>query len=295
MVGRNIAEHPDAAGWNLLLPRRPELDLLDNAAVLAYVDRHHPDAIVHAAGRVGGIHANISHPVEFLVENTDMGRNVIMAAMQVGVPAVLNLGSSCMYPRDVDGLLREEMILTGELEPTNEGYAIGKIFAARLCDYIRRTRPELQYKTLIPSNLYGRYDKFDPRHSHLIPAIIHKVHEARRTGATEVEIWGDGTARREFLYAGDLADAIWRAIGDVESLPGYLNIGLGADYSVNEYYAAVAEVIGWGGRFVHDLSKPVGMRRKQVDVGRQTEWGWRPGHSLREGLAKTYQYYRETL
>lgn len=291
MVGSNILEHPRLMDWHVLAPRRAELDLADPAATLAYVSHHQPDAIVHAAGRVGGIQANMAHPVDFLVSNVDVGRNVIMAARHAGVKRLLNLASSCMYPRAAENPLTEDMILQGELEPTNEGYALAKIFATRLCAYIRREQPALSYKTLIPCNLYGRYDKFAPEHSHLIPAIIHKIYQAMQEGHDEVEIWGDGTARREFMYAGDLADVVVRALEGFASLPVEMNVGLGNDYSINEYYRTVAEVIGWQGRFVHNASRPVGMKRKQVSIERQRTWGWMPPTSLREGILQTYQFY----
>ena len=183
------------------------------------------------------------------------------------------------------------MILSGALEPTNEGYALAKIATARLCEFVAREDSAASYKTLVPCNLYGRHDNFDPARSHLIPAIIHKMHAAKQAGVDEVEIWGSGEARREFMYAGDLADAIVHAIERFDALPGIMNVGLGYDYTINEYYAAAAAVVGYGGGFVHDLSKPVGMARKLLDVGLQTDWGWTPAHSLHEGLAKTYEFY----
>lgn len=295
MVGRHVRAHPAADGWTVLAPTSAELDLTDNAAVTAYFAEHRPGLVVHAAGRVGGIQANMAHPVAFLEQNMAMGRNVIMAAFNAGVPHVLNLASTCMYPRAAPNPLTEDMILTGELEPTNEGYALAKIMSTRLCEYICRERPDFAYKTLIPTNLYGPFDTFDPQKSHLIPSIIHKIHRAIADDVGEVVIWGDGTARREFMYAGDLADAVWAAVADIESIPGVMNIGLGYDFSVNDYYAVVADVLGWSGRFVHDLSKPTGMKQKLSSVSRQTEWGWRPATSLQAGLAKTYAFYRESI
>lgn len=291
MVGRNILEHPAAAQWEVLAPSSKELDLTDFQATLEYFIHHRPDHVVHSAGRVGGIQANMAHPVEFLVANTDMGRNVLLAAREAGVARLINLASSCMYPRNAPNPLAESLILQGELELTNEGYALAKIFATRLCEYINRENPGVRYKTLIPCNLFGRHDKFEPHHSHLIPAIIHKLHMAKVGNLTEVEIWGDGTARREFMYAGDLADAVLRALDGFDDLPDLMNIGLGHDFSINEYYAIAAEVVGWRGRFVHDLSKPVGMKQKLVDIGRQRAWGWMPTTALHEGIKKAYQYY----
>lgn len=294
MVGRNILEHPLARNWDFVAPGSHELDLADYKATRQFFAEARPDAVIHCAGLVGGIQANIAHPVDFLVVNVDLGRNVIMAAREAGVTQLLNLASSCMYPREAQNPLGEDLILRGELEPTNEGYAIAKIFATRLCEYISRETPINQYKTLIPCNLYGRHDKFDPKNSHLIPAIIHKVHQAKTSGLPTVEIWGDGTARREFMYAGDLADAVLQALSGFDRLPGLLNIGLGHDYSINDYYHAAADVIGWNGNFVHDISKPVGMKQKLVDIGRQCQWGWTPKKSLLEGIELSYQYYLGT-
>ena len=293
MVGRNIQDHTAASGWTILAPRSSEVDLTDAGQTAAYLASHRPDVVVHAAGRVGGIQANMAHPVAFLEENIAIGRNVIMGARAAGVTQLINLASTCMYPAQAENPLREESILTGPLEPTNEGYAIAKIMAMKLCDYIRAEDADAQYKTLIPCNLYGPYDKFDPKHSHLLPAIIHKIHEAQKSDAKTVEIWGDGTARREFMYAGDLADAVWKAVADPAALPGAMNVGLGHDHSINDYYATVADVIGWQGEFTHDLSRPVGMKQKLCSTERQTAWGWQAPTSLRDGIAKTYRHYLE--
>ncbi len=293
MVGRNLREHPGAANWKILAPGRSELDLSDRGAVDDFVQAECPDLVIHAAGQVGGIQANMADPVGFLVNNLDMGRNVIMSAFEAGVPAFINLASSCMYPRGRDHALRESDMMTGELEPTNEGYALAKIVSTRLCDYIARTRPDMAYRTIIPCNLYGRHDKFDPKASHLVPAIIAKVSKAVAEGDEEVEIWGDGTARREFMYAADLADAIWRAAEAPRSLPQLMNIGLGNDHTILEYYQAVAEALCWDGRFRFDLSKPVGMQRKLSDVSVQREWGWEAPTSLHRGIAATIQFYQQ--
>lgn len=291
MVGRNILDHPIAGQFRFLVPTSAELDLRNFSKVQEYVSFNKPDFVIHAAGLVGGIQANMAKPVDFLIENIDLGRNIILASRNAGVKKLLNLSSSCMYPRNATNPLSEDLILTGELEPTNEGYALAKIFAMRLCEYIHKEDNSFNYKTFIPCNLYGRFDKFDPKHSHLIPAIIHKVHLAKLNQEESVEIWGDGSARREFMYAGDLADAMMRAVMSFDSTPGLMNLGLGFDYSINEYYEAVAKIVGWSGSFSHDLSKPVGMKQKLVSTSRQKNWGWRPTTSLEEGIAKTYDYY----
>lgn len=295
MVGRNLLDHPTIGEFDVLAPPSSELNLLDFDAVHAYLRKTMPDMVIHAAGKVGGIQANMREPVGFLMENLDMGRNIVWASHQAGIKRLINLGSSCMYPRNHSEPLTEDMVLKGELEPTNEGYALAKVVTARLCEYIMREDASFQYKTLIPCNLYGRHDKFDPVHSHLIPAIIHKVYQAKQAGQTSVEIWGDGTARREFMYASDLADAMVRAIKEFDSLPDLMNVGLGYDYTINEYYQAAADVMGYTGGFTHDLTKPVGMARKLVSVERQKAWGWTSRHDLQAGINNTYDYYLELV
>lgn len=291
MVGKNLIEHSALSAHELLHPSRAELNLSVRDQVEDYLDKNRPELVIHCAGRVGGIQANIKNPVAFLVENLDINRNLIGSCYKVGIKKMINLGSSCMYPRNAENPLRESMILQGELEPTNEGYAIAKIMAERLCQYIMKENPSFHYKTLIPCNLYGRFDHFDPVNSHLIPAVIRKVDLAQKTGAQEVEIWGSGEARREFMYAGDLADCVAEGVHKFDSLPYLMNVGLGVDYSVNEYYKAVADVVGYKGSFVHDLSKPEGMKRKLVSTEIAHRWGWQSKTSLRQGIEKTYEYY----
>ncbi|MEX5727654.1 GDP-L-fucose synthase [Rhodovulum iodosum] len=291
MVGRNVIEAARAAQHDMIAPGSRDLDLTDRAATFAAIAEIQPDIVIHAAGRVGGIQANIANPVGFLVDNLDMGMNVVLAARAANVPRVLNLGSSCMYPHAAPNPLKEELVLTGALEPTNEGYALAKVATSRLCDYVSRSEQGLSYKTLIPCNLYGLHDKFDPNVSHLVPAIIRKVHEAKQNGDGTVEIWGDGLARREFMFSGDLADVIWECVERFDDVPSLMNVGIGRDYTINEYYQAAAEVIGWSGEFVHDVTKPVGMKQKLVSNERLTSFGWTPETSLKDGLAKTYEHF----
>lgn len=292
MVGKNILEHPGAAKHEFFAPSSSELNLFNFDAVKAFTSKVNPDLVIHAAGRVGGIHANMAYPVEFLLENLDMGRNVVWAARQCGVKKLINLGSSCMYPHKAPNPLREEMVLQGEFEPTNEGYALAKTTVSRLASYISKEFPEFSYKTLIPCNLYGRWDKFAPENSHMIPAVIRKLHLAVLNGDKTVEIWGDGTARREFMYAGDTAGCIHRAAVDFDSLPELMNVGVGDDHSVNDYYLAVAEVVGYKGSFTHDLTKPAGMARKLVDVSRLNAWGWKASTGLKDGIAAAYEFFK---
>jgi GDP-L-fucose synthase len=291
MVGKNIVEFEKSKNYILLTPSSKELNLLDRNSVDMYIQEHKPDVVIHCAGRVGGIQANMANPVAFLVENTQMGLNIIMAAYENGINKLINMSSSCMYPRNAINPLGEELILKGELEPTNEGYAIAKVTSTRLCEYINKENSEFQYKTIIPCNLYGRYDKFDPKHSHMLPAVIKKIHEAKVNNQKTLDIWGDGEARREFMYAQNLADFTYFALENFESMPQNINVGLGHDYTINEYYKAIAEVIGFEGEFVHDLSKPVGMKQKLIDDTKLQNFGWKYKTSLKDGIQKTYEYY----
>ena len=295
LVGRNIQNHYASNKWNIIAPTSNDLNLMDYTAVKSFFNACKPDIILHCAGRVGGISANIMEPVAFLDTNIIIGRNVIMGAREAKIKRLINLASTCIYPREAQNPLKEECILEGKLEPTNEGYAIAKIVALRLCQYIRKEDPGYNYKTLIPCNLYGRFDKFDPKKSHLLPAIIHKIHHAKITGKQSVEIWGDGSARREFMYIEDLADAIYFALESISDIPDLMNIGVGTDYTIKEYYESVAKVIGWQGEFVFDHSKPTGMAQKLSDTSLQSKWGWQPKTTLKEGIRLTYKYYLENV
>lgn len=291
MVGRNILQRAERHAYDVVAPSSRACNLLDYNAVKAALLAEKPDIVIHAAGHVGGIQANIAAPVRFLADNWTMGSHLIQAAREAGVERLLNIGSSCMYPKDQETPLREEQVLRGALEPTNEGYALAKCAIARLCQYVVQEAPDLTYKTLIPCNLYGLFDKFDPAVSHLVPAILHKLHEAKRSAQAEVPIWGDGSARREFMFAGDLADAVFYLLTRLEDVPQNLNIGPGEDYSVTDYYRAGANVVGYGGRFTYDTTKPVGMKRKLLNVSRLKALGWQPPTSLTAGLQQTYAHY----
>lgn len=295
MVGKNILEHESASDYEFVCPSSQELNLTKRVEIDQFLLRLKPDLIIHCAGLVGGIQANISKPVDFLATNNLIGINLVSAARDQKVPNFLNLASSCMYPREAKNPLREDSLLSGKLEPTNEGYAIAKIVTAKLCEYVVREDQRMNYKTLIPCNLYGRHDHFDQSRSHLIPAVINKLHIGMVRGDPSVEIWGDGLARREFMYAGDLADFIFRAIPQIDELPQYMNVGLGYDYSVNDYYIAAAKVIGYLGQFHHDESRPVGMKQKLVDCSVQAALDWKPRTSLEEGLYATYEFYKEHI
>jgi len=293
MVGRHFLAHPRAAGHQFLTPRRAQLDLTDAAATRAYVGRERPDLIVHLAAVVGGFQANIDEPVRFLADNLAIGLNVLAAARAAGVSRLINMGSSCMYPRDIAGPLTPDLLLSAPLEPTNEGYALAKIAVARLAQAMRAENPALAWVTLIPPNLYGPFDHFDPVRSHLPAAAIMKIEAAVRSGAASVEIWGDGAARREFMFAPDVADFLWFAVGHLADLPPLMNVGVGEDRTVTEYYEVVARAAGWRGAFTYDATRPTGMRRKLLDVSAQRGLGWSPPTSLEAGIAATLAWYRE--
>jgi GDP-L-fucose synthase len=293
MVGQNILEHALASKHEILQPPSTDLNLLDRIQVDEFYHANKPDMVIHAAGIVGGIQANIAEPVKFLVNNMQMGLNVLMGAKEAGIKRFMNLSSSCMYPRDAINPLGEDLILKGELEPTNEGYALAKVTSTRLCEYISSENNEYIYRTVIPCNLYGRHDKFDTRHSHMIPAVIKKIFEAKENQQDSIQIWGDGLARREFMYAADLADLIFFALDKFEDMPQNMNVGLGHDHTINEYYEEIAKVVGYSGEFVHDLTKPVGMKQKLIDDTRLRRFGWHYRTELTDGLRSTFNYFLE--
>lgn len=294
MLGAAIVRANEAAGRpvELLTPTRKDLDLTDRSAVATFIDEYGPDTVIHAAAKVGGIAANIADPVGFLTNNLALNLSVIQAAAAGRVGRFLNIGSSCMYPRDYRQPLVEGDILKASLEPTNEGYALSKIVATRHCTYLAQER-QLEYRTIVPCNLYGPGDSYSVGHSHLIASIIAKLYEAKADGRSTVEIWGDGTARREFLYVDDLAGwIIERAAGEVGALPDILNVGAGKDHSVEDYYRMAANVIGYHGDFIFDMSKPVGMRQKLIDSSVASDHhGWTPTTTLANGIATAYAAY----
>lgn len=291
MLGRNILDVLLTESYDVFCPSRKDLNLFNEEAICKYLEKIAPDLIIHCAGKVGGIQANVNDPLGFFLENLEMGKNLILAAYKIGIRNFLNMGSSCMYPRNVQNPLRESQILTGELEPTNEGYALAKVTIQRLCSYITNKNPLFRYVTLIPCNLYGIYDKFDPIQAHLIPAAIQKIHSAKKNHESKVSIWGDGTARREFLYAGDAADFIVKNIHCFHEWPLLMNLSAINDRSITEYYEIIKSVIGYSGVFHYDLSKPVGMKQKLLDPHAQTLLNWSPITSLEEGIEKTYRYF----
>lgn len=294
MVGRNLLEAASAKKFEIFSPSRHEVDLTNSSAVHAAVAQFKPDLIIHAAGRVGGIAANMAAPYEFLFENLEMGKNLIAAARDLKVPRFLNFSSSCVYPKEGFHPLKEEHILQGPLEPTNEGYALAKLTVMRLGEFAAKSSG-LNFKSLIPCNLFGRHDHFDPIKSHLLPSIVMKVHRAKLENLPSIQVWGTGEVRREFMFASDLAALTWQSVDLFEQLPLTMNIGLGHDYSVNDYYTTAAKVLGWEGRLVHDTSKPEGMKQKLVDNSRMKALGMQAKTSLEDGIRATHAFYLSTL
>lgn len=291
MVGSNIINHELSQNYKILSPSRLDLNLLNYKNIYDYITLNKPEIIIHAAGTVGGIEANMNYPVKFLVDNMQMGLNIIMAAKTKNVKKFINLASSCMYPKNAENPISEDLILKGNLEPTGEGYSIAKLTTTRLCEYINREDKSFLFKTVIPCNLYGKYDNFSYDSSHMIPGVIRRIHDAKNNNTKFVDIWGDGLARREFMYAADLADFIYYAVENFVNMPQNINVGLGRDYSIAEYYNMIANIVGYKGKFNHDLSKPIGMKQKLIDITKLNKFGWMYKTSLELGIRETYKYF----
>ena len=295
MVGSNIIDHEYSTKYKILSPSSSDLNLLNYQNTENYIAFNKPEFVIHAAGIVGGIEANMSYPVKFLFNNMQMGLNILMASKTKKIKKFINLGSSCMYPKNVENPIPEDLILKGELEPTNEGYAIAKSASSRLCEYITREDSSYLYRTIIPCNLYGKYDNFNYDSSHMIPGVIKRIHDAKNNNSEFVDIWGDGLARREFMYAADLADFIYYAVENFNKMPQNINVGLGFDYKIIEYYKIIADIIGYRGKFNHDMSKPIGMKKKLIDIKKLNEFGWSHQTSLESGIKKTYDYFLDKV
>ncbi|MFZ4777305.1 MAG: GDP-L-fucose synthase family protein [Terrimicrobiaceae bacterium] len=290
MAGSAVVRCLQAKGYHHLIIRtRAELNLLDSAAVKAFFDAERPDIVVDAAARVGGIIANSEKPVEFLVENLTIQNNVICAAADYGVHKLLFLGSSCIYPKLAPQPISESSLLTGALEPTNDAYAIAKIAGIRLCQAYAQEYGK-NFISAMPTNLYGPNDNFDLRTSHVLPALIRKVHEAKIAGSPEVPIWGTGSPRREFLHVDDLADACVFLLENYDS-PEIVNIGCGEDVTIRELALTVCQVVGYQGELAFDSSKPDGTPRKLLDMQKLFALGWKPKIPLREGIRNAYEWF----
>ncbi len=290
LVGSAIVRHLEAEGYsNLLTARRDQVDLRDQAAVNYWFKANRPEYVFLVAGTVGGIMANATRPAEFLYDNMMIHATVVHASFEAKVSKLLYLGSSCIYPRMADQPITENQLLTGPLEPTNEAYALAKIAGIKLCDAYR-TQYGCNFVSAMPTNLYGPNDNFDLASSHVLPALIRKFDDAKRAGQREVEIWGTGSARREFLHVDDLADACVFLMRHYEE-PGPINVGTGIDLPIRDLAAMVRDIVHPEAELVFDPSKPDGMPRKVLDVGRINALGWRASTELRSGVASTYDWY----
>jgi GDP-L-fucose synthase len=292
MVGSALVRALQQRGYtNLLLRTRQELNLLDQQAVQAFFRQHQPRYVFMAAAKVGGIMANNTHKAEFLYENLQIQNNIIHSAWQTEVEKLLFLGSSCIYPKLAPQPLKEEYLLTGPLEPTNDAYAIAKIAGIHMCDAYR-SQYGCNYISVMPTNLYGPNDNYDLNNSHVLPALIRKMHEAKASGAHQVEIWGDGSPLREFLHADDLADACLYLM-DHYNEAGFVNIGTGTDLSIGDLARTIQKVVGYEGQLAFDASKPNGTPRKLMDVSKLHALGWQHRIALEDGIRAVYADYAQ--
>ncbi len=292
LVGSAVVRALGRQGYsNLLLRTHDELDLTEQLAVRQFFESERPEAVIMAAARVGGIRANDSHPAQFIRDNLLIQDNVMDSAQRYGAGKLVFLGSSCIYPKLAPQPIREDYLLTGPLEPTNEWYAIAKIAGVKMCQALRR---EYGFKAiaLMPTNLYGPGDNFDLQNSHVLPALIRRFHDAKVRGDASVPVWGTGTPRREFLHVDDLADAVLYLLRSYDD-ERIVNIGWGEDLTIRELAELVLSVVGYGGRLTFDASKPDGTPRKLLDVTRLTGLGWRPKIPLKLGIESTYTWFKK--
>ena len=288
MVGSAIVRRLKAAGYSNIVTRsHAELDLTRQSAVEQFLDQEKPDYVFLAAAKVGGIHANNTYRGEFIYQNLMMEANIVHAAWQAGVQRLLFLGSSCIYPRDCLQPIKEEYLLSGPLEPTNEPYAIAKIAGIKLCESYNR-QYGTQYVSAMPTNLYGPNDNYDLNNSHVLPALIRKAHEAKLRGDASYVVWGSGKPMREFLYVDDMADACVYLMDRLDIQDGLFNVGTGQDVTIRELAETVMDVVGFSGEIVFDANKPDGTPRKLLNVDRMRALGWQSETSLRDGIAKAY-------
>ncbi len=294
MVGSALARQVQRTeGLELAVAGRNELDLLNQQAVFDYLQREKPDAVVVAAAKVGGIHANSTYPAEFIYENLAIASHLVEGSRRAGVTRLLFLGSSCIYPKNAPQPMTEDCLLTSPLEVTNEAYAVAKIAGLKLCQHYR-SQYGLMYHSAMPTNLYGPGDNYHAENSHVIPALIRRFHEAKTRGDASVTIWGTGTPRREFLHVNDLAAACMHLLS-LENPPDWVNVGTGEDLTIYELASMVASVVGFAGEILTDPSKPDGTPRKLMDISKIKTTGWAPIMPLEQGLAAAYEDFKATI
>lgn len=294
MVGAATVRALQAKGCqNIVTRTRQELDLTNAAAVDAFIAAEQPGVVVIAAAKVGGIHANNTYPAEFIYENLASAQNCVHSAYRHGVGRVLFLGSSCIYPKHAQQPMREDALLTGPLEPTNEAYAIAKIAGLKLCEYYRK-QYGVCYHSAMPTNLYGPRDNYHGENSHVLPALLRRFHEAKESGAPRITLWGTGAPMREFLHVDDLAAALVYLL-ELEEPPDLVNVGFGSDVTIKELAEIIRDVVGFDGELVWDTSRPDGTPRKLMDSSKMRALGWAPKIDLRTGVAKTYQSFLKEM
>jgi len=294
MVGSALHRRLRAVGCTRLITRtRAELDLLNQAQVDAFFAAEKPEIVLVGAAKVGGIHANNTYPGEFIYDNLIIATTLIEAARKHGTARLLFLGSSCIYPKHAPQPMTEDALLTSQLEPTNEAYAIAKIAGLKLCQYYRKQYGVL-FHSAMPTNLYGPNDNYHPQNSHVLPALIRRFHEAKQRGDAEVVVWGTGSPKREFLHVDDLADACVFLLG-LDDPPDWVNVGTGTDVTIRELAETVRDVTGFAGKLTWDSSKPDGTPRKLLDVSRMKSFGWSARIGLREGIERTYRDFLAEL
>ena len=289
MVGSSIvrALNEDSCNWEIITQTREELDLCRQSEVDCFFESEKPNYVVNAAGKVGGIYANNTYPADFIRENLLINVNLIQSAWQHGVRRFLNLGSSCIYPKDSIQPIKESSLLTSSLEPTNSAYALAKIAGLEMCRHFRNQYGVL-FHSAMPTNLYGQGDNYHSENSHVLPALIRRFHEAKENGLSEVCIWGTGNPRRELLHTDDLANALLFLL-KLKNPPHWVNIGTGKDHTILEIANLIKEIIGFRGKITHDLSKPDGMTVKRLDVGLMDSLGWKSSTELTTGIKETYE------
>jgi GDP-L-fucose synthase len=294
MVGSALARQVQSTeGLELAVAGRNQLDLLNQQAVFDYLQREKPDAVVVAAAKVGGIHANSTYPAEFIYENLAIAANLVEGSRRAGVTRLLFLGSSCIYPKNAPQPMTEDCLLTSPLELTNEAYAVAKIAGLKLCQHYR-SQYGLMYHSAMPTNLYGPGDNYHAENSHVIPALIRRFHEAKTRGDASVTIWGTGTPKREFLHVDDLAAACMHLLS-LDNPPDWVNVGTGEDLTIYELASMVAAVVGFAGEILTDPSKPDGTPRKLMDISKIKLTGWAPVMPLDQGLAAAYEDFKATI
>lgn len=293
LVGSNLLKRLEREGYtNLIYKDHKDLDLINQQEVVLFFHKEKPEYVFHCAVIVGGIQANIDNPYKFLFNNLMMQNNVIDVAIKNEVKKILFLGSSCIYPKDYKQPLKEEYLLQAPMEETNLGYALAKIAGLKLCKYANK-QFNTNFISLMPCNLYGPGNDFDPIKSHVLQALIRKIYEAKINNKKEVIIWGSGKPRREFLYVDDIVDCMLWSMNNIDKIDTFLNVGTGKDDSIIELAEIVAKVIDWKGKFVYDTSKPDGMMRKCLDVSKINKLGWKAKISLEEGIKETIEYYEK--